>query len=414
VTGQPPSLDRICIVMMSAVGDAVHVLPVINALKRARPGCHITWVLQPGPATLVRGHPAVDDIVLFDRSKGMQAFLDIRRELTARRFDVVINLQVYFKAGVVTSFTRAPVKLGFDRARARDMNWLFTNRKIPPHAEGQHVQDQYFEFLTALGVPYEPVTWNLGPWPQERAWQQEFYSAIRKPVAAIVVATSKPQKDWLPERWAEVVDRLAEEYDLQPVLVGGRSPRELHAESVIMDRARHQPISALGSGLRNLVSILDASSLVLAPDTGPLHMAVALDRPVVSLMGYTNPKRTGPYRKFHDLIIDAYGNLGEAYEIKAKKAADEGSKEAFLEKAIEAFDAELALSPVTEEYTALTGDKANNAHVHWALAEIYAELGNPAKQAEELHLYLDATQWHSDTYAWRIPLAKARLAGLGR
>ena len=200
--------------MMSAVGDAVHVLPVINALKRQRPGCHITWVLQPGPATLVRGHPAVDDIVLFDRSKGMQAFVDIRRELASRRFDVVINLQVYFKAGVVTSFTQAPVKLGFDRARARDMNWLFTNRKIPPHPEGQHVQDQYFEFLTALGVPYEPVTWNLGPWPQERAWQQEFYSAIAKPVAAIVVATSKPQKDWLPERWAEVVDRLSEEYGL--------------------------------------------------------------------------------------------------------------------------------------------------------------------------------------------------------
>ena len=118
MTGPPPSLDRICIVMMSAVGDAVHVLPVINALKRERPGCHITWVLQPAPATLVRGHPAVDDIVLFDRTKGMQAFLDIRRELAARRFDVVINLQVYFKAGVVTSFTQAPVKLGFDRARA--------------------------------------------------------------------------------------------------------------------------------------------------------------------------------------------------------------------------------------------------------------------------------------------------------
>ncbi len=270
--------------MMSAVGDAVHVLPVINALKRQHPSCQITWVLQPGPATLVRGHPAVDDIVLFDRSKGMQAFLDIRRELAARRFDVVINLQVYFKAGVVTSFTRAQVKLGFDRARARDMNWLFTNRKIPPHPEGQHVQDQYFEFLTALGVPFEPVTWNLGPWPHERAWQQEFYSPIRKPVAAIVVATSKPQKDWLPERWAEVVDRLTEEYDLQPVLVGGSSPRELHAESVIMARARHRPISALGSGLRNLVGILDGSALVLAPDTGPLHMAVALERPVISLI----------------------------------------------------------------------------------------------------------------------------------
>ena len=315
MTDRIPSLDRIGIVMMSAVGDAVHVLPVINALKRFRPGCRITWILQPGPATLVRGHPAVDDIVLFDRSKGMQAFLDVRKELATRPFDLVINLQVYFKAGVVTSFTRAPIKLGFDRARARDMNWLFTNRKIPPHAEGQHVQDQYFEFLTALGVPYEPVTWNLGPWQEERAWQEQFFAPLAKPVASIVVATSKPQKDWLPERWAEVVDRLTEDYDLQPVLVGGRSPRELHAESVIMDRARHKPVSALGSGLRNLVGILDGSALVLAPDTGPLHMAVALDRPVISLIGYTNPKRTGPYRRYHDLIVDAYGDPGENYPL---------------------------------------------------------------------------------------------------
>jgi len=322
VSKSVPVLDRICIVMMSAVGDAVHVLPVINAIKRQRPTSHITWVLQPGPATLVRGHPSVDDIVLFDRSKGYHAFLDVRRALAQRRFDVVVNLQVYFKAGIVTSFTRAPVKLGFDRARARDLNWLFTNRKIPPHPEGQHVQDQYFEFLTALDIPFEPVAWNLGPWPVERAWQAEFFSGIVRPTAAIVVATSKPQKDWLPERWAEVVDRLTEDHGLQPVLVGGRSPREVHAESVIMERARHRPVSALGSGLRKLVSILDGSALVLAPDTGPLHMAVALDRPVISLIGYTNPKRTGPYRKFHDLIVDAYGDPGEDYPLSMETRLD--------------------------------------------------------------------------------------------
>lgn len=322
MTRDTPPLDRICIVMMSAVGDAVHVLPVINALKRHRPSSHITWVLQPGPATLVRGHPAVDDIVLFDRSKGWQAFVDVRRALATRRFDVVIALQVYFKAGIVTSFTHSDVKLGFDRARARDFNWAFTNRKIPPHASGQHVQDQYFEFLTALGVPYEPVTWNLGPWPSERAWQREFFAPMTRPVASIVVATSKPQKDWLPERWAEVVDELYDGYGLQPVLVGGRSPRELHAESVILERARHRPVSALGSGLRNLVSILDGSALVLAPDTGPLHMAVALDRPVVSLIGYTNPKRTGPYRRFHDLIVDAYGDPGEDYPLSMETRLD--------------------------------------------------------------------------------------------
>jgi heptosyltransferase I len=314
-------LRRICIVMMSAVGDAVHVLPVINALKRHSPEAHITWILQPGPAALVRGHRSVDEILIFDRSKGIRAFAEIRRALASRDFDLVINLQVYFKAGIVTQFTRARVKLGFDRARARDFNWLFTTHRIPPH-EPQHVQDQYFEFLTALGVPHEPVEWDLGPYPDERAWQREFFSRFERPTASLVVATSKPEKDWLPERWAQVVDALWHDFDLQPVLVGGRSARELHAEQAIMQRARQRPHSALGSGLRNLVGILDGSALVLSPDTGPLHMAVALDRPVVSLLGYTNPKRTGPYRKFHDLIIDAYGDESEVYPISMENRPD--------------------------------------------------------------------------------------------
>ena len=159
--------DNICIVMMSAVGDAVHVLPVINALKRANRKTRITWVLQPGPAALVRGHRSVDEIIVFDRALGWRAFAHVRSELAKRKFDLVINLQVYFKAGLVTGFTRAPVKLGFDRSRARDFNWLFTNRKIPSHPV-QHVQDQYFEFLSALGVSPEPVEWDLGPREDER------------------------------------------------------------------------------------------------------------------------------------------------------------------------------------------------------------------------------------------------------
>ena len=306
--------DNICIVMMSAVGDAVHVLPVINALKRANPKTRITWVLQPAPATLVRGHRSVDEIIVFDRARGLAAFGDVASQLAKRRFDLVINLQVYFKAGIVTVLTHAPIKLGFDRARARDLNWLFTNRKIPV-APVQHVQDQYFEFVTALGVSPDPVEWDLGPWPSERGWQRSFTSTIDRPIASIVVATSKPEKDWIPERWAEVADALHEQFGMQVLLLGGESERELAAQRIVLGKARHKPRSELGSGLRNLVSILDASALVLSPDTGPLHMAVALDRPVISLMGYTNPKRTGPYRRFHDLIIDAYGDPGEQYPI---------------------------------------------------------------------------------------------------
>lgn len=300
--------------MMSAVGDAVHVLPVIAAIKRANPRSHVTWVLQPGPAMLVRGHPLVDEIILFERGAGLRGFLDIRDQLRPRAFDVVLNLQVYLKAGIITSFTRAPVKLGFDRARARDFNWLFTTDRIPAHPM-QHVQDQYFEFTDWLGVPHEPVAWGLGPWNGEREWQREFFSKLERPAAPIVIATSKSEKDWMPERWAEVCDALHADFGLAPVLVGGRTERELHAERVILDGASHRPLSALGSGLRRLVAIFEGSAVVLSPDTGPLHVSVALDRPVISLIGYSNPKRVGPYRKFRDLMIDAYGDPGEDYPV---------------------------------------------------------------------------------------------------
>ncbi len=305
---------RVGIVMMSAVGDAVHVLPLLTALKRFVPGVYVTWVLQPGAASLVRGHWAVDEIVEFNRALGWRAYPAVRRALASRQFDVVLALQVYFKAGIVTSFTHAPVKLGFDRTRARDLNWLFTTDRIPPR-DGQHVQDQYFEFLEALDIPHEPVRWDLGPWDQERAWQRSFFAPFDRPIAPIVVGTSKPEKDWLPERWSAVCDALYGDFGLQPVLVGGRSAREVAAERAILERARVPVTSALGSGLRNLVGIIDGAALVLSPDTGPLHMTVALDRPVISLMGYTNPKRVGPYRRFHDLLIDAYGDPGEDYPI---------------------------------------------------------------------------------------------------
>ena len=317
--------ERICIVMMSAVGDAVHVLPVINAIKRDRPSAHITWVLQPGPASLVRGHRSVDDIVLFDKTKGIRAFRDVVRDLRSRDFDLLIDLQVYFKAGVITALSGARRRLGFDRARARDANWLFTTERIPAHPV-QHVQDQYFEFLRALGVEPEPVQWDIGPWPAERDWQAAFRSRFERPIASIVVSTSKPEKDWMPERWAAVCDILSDRYGVQPVLVGGNTEREARAAREITERSASQPVSALGSGLRNLVSILDASEVVLAPDTGPLHMAVAVGKPVISLMGYTDPRRTGPYRRFHDLIIDAFHDAGENSPVTMETKPDRMSR----------------------------------------------------------------------------------------
>jgi heptosyltransferase I len=304
---------RICIVMMSAIGDAVHVLPVLTALKRHDPTSRITWILQPGPASLVKGHPDLDEILIFEHKRGWRGMRDLRGALAKREFDLVIDLQVYIKAGLVTSFTRAPVKLGFDRARARDMNWLFTNSRIPPHAS-QHVQDQYLEFLDFLGVPARPLEWKLGPWARELEVRSRVVGALPRPFAMLVIGATHPEKEWIPERWAEVANALRSDFGLEPVLAGGRSARELETARLI-EATGARTHSTLGVPLRDLVTSLDASELVISLDTAPLHMSVALERPVISLMGYNNPKRVGPYGRYHDLIVDAYGDPGEDYPI---------------------------------------------------------------------------------------------------
>jgi heptosyltransferase I len=319
---EPPR--EIAIVMLSALGDAVHVLPVVNALKRKWPEARITWVIQPVPYQLVRNHEAVDDFIVFQRRRGMRAvesYRELRRALQGRHFDLVINLQVYLKAGLITALTPARIKLGFDRKRARDLNWLFTNRRIPARSM-QHVQDQYFEFIEHLGIDPEPVEWRIRLSPEERAAQSQFFEPLGR-TCAIVVGTSKPAKNWAPDRYARVIEALESEFGLRAVLVGSSSAVETDIAERILQSTRVRPINALGNDLRRLVYLLDGASLVISPDTGPLHIARALDKPVIGLFGYTNPKRYGPYRKYTDLIVDGYARTpGEDYPFSMKYRED--------------------------------------------------------------------------------------------
>ncbi len=313
---RPPR--RICIVMLSAIGDAVHVLPVANALKARWPEAEITWVIQPVPYLLVKDHPAIDRFLIYERRRGWAAWRGLR-ELSAQHpaegYDLLLGLQVYFKAGLLTAMAPAKVKLGFDRLRARDANWLFTTHRVP--ARGQrHVQDQYFEFLEELGIDPRPPVWGLELSENEREAQAEFFREVEEPAISVVVGTSKPAKNWTAERYAEVLDRVWERHRLRPILVGGPGVLEREIADGILARCRAPVIDTLGNDLRRLVWLVEGSALVISPDTGPLHIARALERPVVGLFGYTNPRRVGPYGRYADLVVDGYAtHPGEAYPI---------------------------------------------------------------------------------------------------
>ncbi len=304
--GAPPR--EIAIVMLSALGDAVHVLPVVSALDRTWPGARITWVIQPVPHQLAAHHPGVDEFILFRRRRGMEAwrsYATLKKTLEGRRFDLVLNLQVYMKAGLITSVMPADIKVGFDRRRARDLNWLFTTHRIPPRPLG-HVQDAYFEFLEYIGVEPHPAAWNITFTAEERAAQRAFFDGLARPVCAIVVGTSKPAKNWMPGRCAQVIDALTRDHSVQCVLVGGPSSIERQAAAEIRRLCQAPVVDALGDDVRRMMWLLDGADMAISPDTGPLHVARALETPVVGLYGYTNPKRYGPYRMYEDLVIDGY------------------------------------------------------------------------------------------------------------
>lgn len=303
--------DRVAIVLLTAVGDMVHALPVVRSLREANPNVRITWIVQPGPMGLLVGHPDVDELVPFDRKRGWTAFRDLRRQMRGRRFDLVIALQDYMKAGIITALLPARRKLGLDRGRARDLNWLFTSERVRPRPVG-HMQDQYLEYVEHLGIPVH-LEWRIGPTPDEVERYAGLLPPFDGPTVAMVVGTSRPAKEWPVERYARLADRIATELGGRCILVGGKSAREEEAAGQIREMAEHPPLDLREWDLRRVVYLLDRSDVLVSPDTGPLHIAVAMNVPSVALMGYTNPRRVGPYRRFADLLIDAYGEPGEDY-----------------------------------------------------------------------------------------------------
>lgn len=292
--------------LLTGLGDVVHGLPVVNALRRTWPHARITWVVEPMPAGILMPHAAIDQVIVFEKRKGWRGVMDLRRRMRRERFDLTLNFNIYAKSIFPTLFSGARERWTFGRDRAREGVWLFGNRHLPVRPR-RHTQDMFLEFAEALGIDPHPLEWRLVITEEERAAQNRFVEQLEgKPAVAIVPASANVKKDWPAERYVPVVDAIEHDLGARAVLIGGPGARETQAAQTITERSARAPLSMMGDGVRRLIWLLDASTAALAPDTGPLHIARALGTPVVGLFGHTNPWRVGPYRAYEDLWIDAY------------------------------------------------------------------------------------------------------------
>ncbi len=314
IHAQPIGGDRVCIILLSGIGDVVHGLPVALALKRDRPSRKIVWVAQPAPAQVLEHHPAVDEVIVFRPEKGLRGVYDLWRSFRAGpSCDLTLNMQRYAKSIFPAYLSGAPVRVGLAPSRTRD-GVRFINTEYTRGGEWRHTQDLFLEFLDAVGVERpDPLEWAITLSDEEESAAETFFSASKgETVVGLALGTAHTAKDWPTERYVSLTHALETEFGFQVVLLGGPGQAERTTARVVLNDRRIAARSALSSSVRQLIWSIRGCDLIISPDTGALHIAHAIGTPVIGLFGHTNPWRVGPYEKYHDLIVDRYTDPGEA------------------------------------------------------------------------------------------------------
>jgi len=302
---------KLAIVKLSSLGDVIHALPVAHALRRARPGMHLAWIVEAREYALLKDHPDLDVVVPVDtrlwrrliwRPSGARQVVGKVARLTSRirsaGFDVAIDLQGLMKSGLLTAYTGAPVRIGFSADRCRErLNCLFTNRRVRPPAHSVHVVDQYLSLLAPLGVEPGPVAFNV-PIPALAERRMDDFlgeQGVKRQdlVVAINPGAGRADKRWPVAHFRALADRLAQEPHVKILLLWG--PDEVHMARQIRDGLQARAILAPPTDLHELAALLRRSALMVANDTGPLHLAAALGTASVGLFGPTSAARNGPY-----------------------------------------------------------------------------------------------------------------------
>lgn len=306
----------ICVLRLSAIGDVCHAVAVVQAIQRHYPESKITWVIGKVEAALLKDLPGVN-FVIFDKSKGRSAYQEIKRVFKGTTFDVLLHMQVALRANLVARCISAKVKIGFDWQRAREGHSLFVNKRIEKQNEA-HVIEGFMGFAHAIGVPRFKPKWQMPVTDADKAFANEQLSKLGKPLV-IAPAASGAERNWVASRYVEVA-QYAHSKGFSIILTGGPSKLERDLALEIMTLADFPILDLVAkTSLKELLSVLEKASLVIAPDTGPAHMAVCMGTPVIGLYAHSNPARTGPYL-YQDYVVEVYHqNIKQQYGKSAQQ-----------------------------------------------------------------------------------------------
>jgi heptosyltransferase I len=308
--------EKVCLLRLSAIGDTCHVVPLLRALQDAWPRTRFTWVIGKLEAKLMSVIPDVE-LITVDKAAGLSAFGRLRTEMKRRgAFDLLLHLQLSIRASAAAACIAAPIKLGFDRARARELQWLFTNRRIAARSR-EHVLDSFMGFADALGIERRPPRWDIPLPPAAQAYAEQLIppstSKEGQPTLVISACSSHRARNWLPERYAAVAEHAVRAHGMRVILCGGPAGVERDMAAAIAKHASVPLVDQVGKDtLPQLLALLARATVLLTPDSGPAHMATMVETPVIGLYAATNPQRSGPYES-RRWCVNAYDQASRAF-----------------------------------------------------------------------------------------------------
>jgi heptosyltransferase I len=306
-----PPLQQVCLLRLSAIGDTCHALAALRAFQSAWPQTKMTWIIGKLEAKLMTAILPEIEFITFDKNASLRELWRLRALLRRRRFDLLLDMQLSFRASLISSLISAPIKLGFDRPRARELQWWFTNARIAP-ASSEHVLDSFMGFVRACGIEPGAPRWDLSL-PQAALEPARGVITDERPTLLISPCSSHTARNWSAERYAAVADYAAGAHKMRVVLVGGRTALEAEMGSRIAAAARSNVVNQIGKDtLPQLLGLLSQSTVLLSPDSGPAHMATMVALPVIGLYAATNPARTGPYYS-RQWCVDKYDAAAQKY-----------------------------------------------------------------------------------------------------
>ncbi|OBU62198.1 glycosyltransferase family 9 protein [Stenotrophomonas maltophilia] len=309
--------SSLCLLRLSALGDVTHVVPLVRTLQAARPDTPIHWIIDKAGHKLLDGLPGVT-FHAYDKKSGMAGVKELRRHLPPGRFEALLQMQVAFRANLLSAFIPAERRIGYDRSRSKDLHGLFINERIPDRPR-IHVLDAIGSFCEPLGLRQTEVSWDLAVPPSAFEWAAAQWQDDGRPVLMISPCSSHVRRNWYADRYAAVANHAVQR-GWRVVLCGGRSELERHMADAIQAQLQTPALDLVGKDtLKQLPALLARANLVMTPDSGPMHIANAMGTKVLGLHAASNPDRSGPYsdRRY---CVDRYDDAARKY--LAKQATD--------------------------------------------------------------------------------------------